>query len=272
MKHARRRLLNGGGLLRVAAPPPALQRDNAHHLCVVLHDVSPHNWQACARLLRHLRTIAADAGMRLPVTLLVVPPLNERTGDAQRYIRWLQRRVQAGHELALQGLAQCDGGGMAALDRVEAAARLAGAQRWAEHHGVPLPGFVAPHWRLGCASLDAVADRGFSYSGTPDQVLALPERQALQAHSRVFCSRSALHRALLVAWNSLRGWRTQAPLLRIELHPADGEHEAVRACWTRLLSQALQDRPPLRLSEAAALARGVPGRARGGTPSAAGGA
>jgi hypothetical protein len=47
----------------------------------------------------------------------------------------------------------------------------------------------------------------------------------------------------------------QAPLLRLELHPADADHPAVLRCWTQLLSDALRTRVPLQLREAAALAR-----------------
>jgi hypothetical protein len=44
-------------------------------------------------------------------------------------------------------------------------------------------------------------------------------------------------------------------LLRLELHPQDSDHAAVRRCWHGLLASALATRQPLRLGEVAALAR-----------------
>ncbi len=51
--------------------------------------------------MRHSRVIAADAGVALPVMLVVAPVF---LGAPQHYVHWLRRQVDRGHELALQGL------------------------------------------------------------------------------------------------------------------------------------------------------------------------
>ena len=97
---------------------------------------------------------------------------------------------------------------------------------------------------------------GFGYTCSLTQVVALPEHRALTSQSVVFSTRAAWRRPLSVAWNTLVGWRLRdRPLLRLELHPGDCEHDRIRECWTRLLTDALHDRRAVRLSDAAALAR-----------------
>jgi len=74
---------------------------------------------------------------------------------------------------------------------------------------------------------------------------------------------------LSVVWNTLLGHLlARAPLLRLELHPADADHPAVRRCWMRILGRALreQHRKPLRLDEVASRLRTR--HRRPGTPNA----
>lgn len=257
------------------------------HLCVVLHDVAPARWDGCARVLKLLRETAARAGVELPVTLLVVPMMHGEGAASPHYLRWLRHLQDSGHELALHGLTHRDEGRpprglrerllrrfytagegeFAALERPEAEARLARARAWAEQQGLRTPGFVAPAWLMNEAGWDAVKRAGFTHSATLDRVLTLPGGEALQAQSLVFSTRSAWRRGLSLAWNRWLAQRLesrQAPLLRFELHPQDADHPAIARCWQRLLRAALRERTPLRLGEAAALAR----RGDGGTPPA----
>jgi predicted deacetylase len=246
------------------------------HLCVVLHDVAPANWSDCTRVLGMLRAAAHDAGVELPVTLLVVPRLHGAAELPRPYLRWLQQQAQHGHELALHGLTHLDEGPpatslaehllrrrytagegeFAALDAREAAERLALGRAWARTHGLQISGFVAPAWLLSAESWQAVAAAGFDYTCTLGQVVSLPERRALNAPSLVFSTRSAWRRAVSPLWNRWMAWHAKpARLLRLELHPADGEHAAIVRCWSALLARALRSRQPLRLREAALLAR-----------------
>ncbi len=254
----------------------------AGHLCVVLHDVAPARWGGCTRVLRLLRETATRARVELPVTLLVVPMMHGERGQSPHYLRWLRHLQASGHELALHGLTHTDEGRpprglrerllrrvytagegeFAALDASEAAARLACARAWADRLGLHTPGFVAPAWLLNDAGWQAVAHAGFTHTATLDRVVALPGGEALAARSLVFSTRSAWRRVLSLAWNHALGWqlqRQQAPLLRLELHPQDADHPAIARCWQRLLLAALREREPLRLGEAAALARGGSG-------------
>ncbi len=253
---------------------------SAPRVCVVLHDVAPARWDGCTEVLQHLRAVADAAGVALPVTLLVVPRMHAdaaaRVRVPPRYLRWLHRLARSGHELALHGLTHRDDGPppqrwvdrlirrhytagegeFAALGHDDAAARIAAGRAWAAEHGLATPGFVPPAWLLSPAGWDAIAAAGFDYSCTLGQVVALPERRALRVPSLVFSTRAAWRRALSVAWNTALGWGTRgAPIVRLELHPADAAYPAVRDCWKRWLAAALRERTPIRLHEVAALAR-----------------
>ncbi len=245
-------------------------------VCVVLHDVAPSRWDGCRRVLTELRRCASDAGVRLPLTLLVVPRMHGDAAVPPRYVHWLRGMADAGHELALHGLTHRDEGPpprglgdyvlrrhytagegeFAALSRCQAAERLDQGQAWARSHGLAMDGFVAPAWLLNRPSLQAVVDAGFRHTCTLTEVISLPQRQALKTPSLVFSTRAGWRRGLSLAWNTLladcaRG----APLLRLELHPGDGDHPAILRCWTNLLAEALQARTPLRLAEAALMAQ-----------------
>jgi uncharacterized protein len=248
------------------------------HVCVVLHDVAPSRWAGCTLVLGQLRAIAAQAGVELPVTLLVVPKMHGAAGTSPHYMRWLHHLVKAGNEVALHGFTHLDDGPaprglaerfmrrtytagegeFAAIGREQADARLASASAWAAAHHLPVAGFVAPAWLLSEAGWDAVSAAGFPYTCTLNRIVTLPERHALAAPSVVFSTRSAPRRVLSIAWNRLLGWQQRwrgARVMRLELHPTDADDPHVLRCWSRLLAEALRDRQPLRLSEAAALAR-----------------
>ncbi|RZL40680.1 MAG: DUF2334 domain-containing protein [Rubrivivax sp.] len=260
---------------RTARMPPA-EACSARDLCVVLHDVSPARWEGCRRVLAELDRCAAQAGVPLPMTLLVVPHMHGDLALPPAYLRWLYSLQQAGHELALHGLTHRDEGPpprslrerllrhvytasegeFAALSRHEAAERLHQGRAWARALGLPMQGFVAPAWLMSAGSLQAVADAGFGHTCTLTEVIALPHGQALKAPSLVFSTRSGWRRQLSLAWNTQLAHRARdARLLRLELHPGDADHPAILRCWSGLLRQALKHRVPLRLAEAAVLAR-----------------
>lgn len=266
-------------------------------LTVVLHDVSPATWPACLRVMVQMHHVARKAGTRLPITLLVVPAMHgEPTTPA--FVRALHHLIGHGNELALHGLTHSDDapprggwfdhllrrwytdgeGEFSALDHAEATRRLALGCAWATALRLPIRGFVAPAWLLSPASWDAVESAGFAYTCTLNEVVALPGRTSLHARSLVFSTRSPWRRVASAAWNTLlAGWVRRAPLLRLELHPQDADHPAVRRCWSRILARALRDgRQPLRLEEVArqvranalAPARGVDSRSARRRPNA----
>ena len=244
------------------------------YLTVVIHDVAPANWSACQRLMTFAQAEACTAGVRLPLTLLAVPAMHGEPATPA-FVRWLHHQAGRGHELALHGLTHRDEappprswrerflrrfytageGEFAALDAEGAGERLSIGRRWAEALRLPMRGFVAPAWLLSDAAFDAVEDAGFAYTCTLTELIAWPGRRRLHARSLVFSTRSWWRRALSVLWNTaLAWWLAPAPLMRLELHPGDVDHPAVRRCWRRILRRALRDqhRRPLRLHEAAA--------------------
>lgn len=249
------------------------------YVCVVLHDVSPARWAGCTRVLAQLRAVAREAGVELPLTLLVVPEMHGVPGASSQYLRWLHRLAKSGHELALHGYTHRDEGPpsrgfverlvrerytasegeFSALDAAAAAQRLRQGTAWAQQHGLQMPGFVAPAWLLSEAARSAVAEAGFRYTCTLNRIIALPGGQSLHAPSLVFSTRSGWRRGLSLLWNRNLAWRQRdAPLLRLELHPQDAEHPAVLRCWSRVLERALLDRQPLLLKQAAELVRPTP--------------
>ena len=260
---------------RGAKPQPA-EACSARDLCVVLHDVSPARWEGCQRVIAELQRCAEQAGVHLPLTLLVVPHMHGDAALPAPYLRWLYAMQRAGHELVLHGLTHRDEGPppgglrerllrhvytagegeFAALPQAEAAQRLSAGRAWARALGLPMQGFVAPAWLMSPGTLQAAADAGFGHTCTLTEVIALPQGQALAAPSLVFSTRAAWRRGLSLLWNRWLARRSRhARLLRLELHPAAADFPAVRRCWTGLLREALAHRVPLRLAEAAVLAR-----------------
>lgn len=243
--------------------------DPRRWLCVVLHDVAPSRWRGCARVLEQVEAVAAREGVKVPVTLLVVPRMHGHAETPQPYLDELHALADAGHELALHGLTHLDPGRpaglagrllrrcytagegeFAALPDGEARRRLAQARRWAQRHALTMRGFVPPAWLMDEAARRAVAEAGFDYTCTLTRLIALPGGEALRAIGLTFSTRSAWRRAASVAWNTLlaRAQRDD-PVLRLELHPSDADHAAVQRCWTRVLAQALRQRVPVTLDE-----------------------
>lgn len=248
----------------------------ARGVCVVLHDVAPARWTGCSRVLAALEACAAEAGRPLPLTLLVVPHWHGSPAWPPACLHKLQRLQQQGHELALHGYTHRDAGPrprhpldwwrrrvytasegeFAALDEAQAFRRLRAGQRWAAAAGLHMPGFVAPAWLASPGCRAAVAAAGFTHTCTLTHIVALPEGRRTLAPSLVFSTRTAWRRHASRGWVQALAWAAQrSPLLRLDLHPSDADDAAVRRCWQRWLTQALRERQPLRLGDAAARAR-----------------
>ncbi len=253
------------------APPP-------RRVCVVLHDVAPARWAGCQRVLTDVAEVAQRLDIPVPVTLLVVPQLHGDPTMPESFRRWLRRRLQNGHELALHGLTHRDDapaprgclarvqrrlytageGEFAALPAAEAARRLRAGRDWASRQGLPMQGFVPPAWLLNAEAWAAVTLAGFDYTCTWMRIVALPEGSALRAPSLVFSTRSRWRRVLSTIFvRALAGLLWRSPVLRLELHPTDADHPGVRRCWMRVLEAALRQREPVRLGQVADALRGA---------------
>jgi uncharacterized protein len=248
---------------------------NERLVSVALNDVAPATRARCERLLEQVSRIVADAGRPARVTLLAVPMMHGALGG-RGFGRWLHGLQEHGHEVALHGFTHLDAtpvrsladytlrrwyteseGEFAAIGRAEADHRLSLGLAWAQAHGLVPRGFVAPAWLMSEAAWHAVIAAGFDYSTTLTRLVLLPERQPLAAPSLVFSTRSPWRRAASLLWNrSLAALSHRMPLLRLELHPNDGDFPAVQRAWSALLSGALgDDRRLLTLWEAAAALR-----------------
>ncbi|RZL31048.1 MAG: DUF2334 domain-containing protein [Rubrivivax sp.] len=276
--HASGALLRSASGERTAAHVNNLNTEacTARDLCVVMHDVAPSRWDGCRRVMAEVKRCAQEAGVALPLTLLVVPRMHGDAAVPAPYLRWLYAQRGAGHELALHGLTHrdegppprgprewlirrhytADEGEFSALSQPAAAERLHEGRAWARSLDLQMEGFVAPAWLMSEGSLRAVAAAGFSHTCTLTQLIALPLCETLPAPSLVFSTRSGWRRQMSRVWNTQLARRSRdARVLRLELHPGDADHPEVLRCWSGLLRDALRERVPMRLAEAAQLAR-----------------
>lgn len=235
-------------------------------LCVVLHDVAASTLDACERVVSAVAEVAP-----VPLTLLAVPRYHCEPSPAV-FGQWLGQRGAAGDEIALHGYThQDDGAPHGLVDRLrrrfytrgegefcdltltEATRRLTAGVRWFARQGLLAPaGFVAPAWLMNEATWQALRWQPFSYTCTLRHVALLPERRMLTSQSIVYSCASAWRRQASRAWNAaVAASMSDNPLLRIELHPHDADHAAIRRSWQRLLERNLPGRRATTLAEIA---------------------
>jgi predicted deacetylase len=248
-------------------------------VCVVLHDVAPARWTPCRRVLDHLKALAREAGVDLPVSLLVVPAWHGDERVPGDYLQWLRRQSAQGHELVLHGLTHLDEaptagwwdrmqrrrlltageGEFAALDAAQAQRKLRAGRQWAARHGLAMTGFVPPAWLLSADSRRALDRAGFDHLCTAHDVTALPQGRSLRVRRMVFSTRTRARRIGSVWWARSAGAVRQGDaVLRLDLHPDDADHADVRITWQRVLASALREREPLLLRDLARRALGSP--------------
>jgi predicted deacetylase len=239
-------------------------------LAVVLHDVAPATRAACDRLLAAVREVA-----ELPLTLLAVPRYHcEPTPRA--FVDWLDDRYVRGDEVALHGYThQDDGvprnlvdrlkrrhytrgeGEFCDLSMTEALRRITAGVRWFSRQGFELRGFVAPAWLMSRGTWEALRWADLSYTCTLRRIVLLPERREFTSQSIVYSTSSAWRRRASLAWNAtVAASLHRNPLLRLELHPQDADHAAIKRSWQRLLERSLAERKPRTLGAVAAKLRG----------------
>jgi len=239
-------------------------------LSVVIHDVSPANWEACQRVMDAVRAVAD-----IPLTLLAVPRFHLQPSEQAFEERLTELRWQ-GHELALHGYSHLDAeataqwrqllrgpwrmegdGEFADLCESAALLKILAGVRWFQRRQWPLYGFVAPSWRLSegtWAALKRVPS--LSYTTTLSSVYHLPEAAPVASDCLVYDTSTRWCRWMSVPRNAFvsAGWGDH-PLVRFELHPHDADHKLVCRSWTRLLERQLEQREVLPLAQAMAKLR-----------------
>jgi predicted deacetylase len=218
---------------------------SAGSLAVVLHDVAAGTQAACERLIAAVHEVAD-----VPLTLLAVPRYH-CAPSTRDFIDWLDDRYVRGDEVALHGYThQDDGvpagfvdhlrrrhytrgeGEFADLPPTEAARRITAGVRWFSRQGLVLRGFVAPAWLMSPGTWEALRCADLAYTCTLRRFVLLPERHAFASRGIVYSTSTAWRRNVSLAWNAaVAATLRHNPLLRLELHPHDADHPAIRRSW-----------------------------------------
>lgn len=232
-------------------------------LCVVVHDVAGATLAACERLIGTVGEVAP-----VPLTFLAVPRFHHDAPTPQLE-QWLGERSRGGDEIALHGYTHLDEGTPRDwIDRVrrrvytrgegefwdlapdDAALRLKAGMGWFARNGWPLRGFVAPAWLLGPGAWQALRASRFSYTSTLRHIHLLPGPERITSQSLVYSTSSAWRRLSSIAWaRAVAARQAGNPVLRLELHPHDADHPAVRGSWQRLLESQLRWREALTVAQ-----------------------
>lgn len=239
-------------------------------LCVSMHDVSPHTWSQCDRLLQAVRQVA-----NIPVTLLVVPAYHRRPDENfSAYRHALDQRLADGDELALHGYTHLDEGPTAvtwrsrfvrhtytqsegefsALDETEARRRIDIGLAWFARHGWPVHGFVAPAFLMSKGTWQALAGSPFRYTTTMRGFHLLRPRLDINARTMVYAARNASGR-WLSRWanDTLVATQRGAPLMRLGLHPRDAHYPQLIQHVQSMLEELLPYRTAITKNAFAAL-------------------
>ena len=235
-------------------------------LCVVIHDVAPAHAAQCRAIREALATLG-----RFPVTLLAVPRFHGETRDPG-FEQWLRACHAAGDEVALHGYFHHDDGtarsrtdawlrGVYTLHEGEfwglsqhaASERIAAGLAWLAELEIASDGFVAPAWLLGPGARAALASFPLLYTCTLRHLIVLPDGPSQRCMGLAFSHRARWRRVLSRLWAPLLGTvQHRAALRRLELHPGDWDHPALRRAWLSLCRRQLASRRACTLAQAAA--------------------
>jgi uncharacterized protein len=229
-------------------------------LVVSLHDVSPHTWELCGRILAELEWLGVRA-----VSLLVIPDHHHRGHFLrdEKFCEWLRARVAGGDEAVVHGYfhARTARAGESVRDRLvtrsytagegefydigyDDAKALAGRALGEFHEAKLRPcGFIAPAWLLSAEGERAIRDLGFAYTTRLRGVTDLRSGRVENSQSLCWSVRAAWRRVASLAWNaSLFRRMTCVPVLRVAIHPVDIGHARVWRQITRLIAAVLATR------------------------------
>jgi uncharacterized protein len=216
---------------------------------VALHDVEPRALSRC----REIRSWLAERGAD-QVTLLVIPAPHERpfAADSPELVAWLIGRVAGGDAIAQHGLthrrhrrthgprgalAHLQGGTAAEFPGLDADATSASVRLGRvllREAGLPPRGFVAPGYAYTRPLRRTVRD-SFEWSADLWGVQVGGRR----VHAPALClgASSALKRGVSPAVVRAAG-RSPGRLMRIDVHPADFDHDRNVAALDALLRRA----------------------------------
>ncbi len=226
---------------------------------VVLHDVAPATWPACAGFVAEL-----DRRYGIPLTFLVVPDYH-RQGRLDRFpafLSLLERRLARGDELVLHGYHHDDPGPLpcsprawvrrrvmthegefAALPGAVVRERLDRGLELFHRLGWPVHGFVPPAWMLGEQARSVLAEYPFRYTSGPSALMRLPGFSPLQAPSLVWSARSAWRRVVSLLWNRRCLVRhRRVAMIRLGIHPVDLRFPLSREFWLETVETLVSSR------------------------------
>ena len=230
-------------------------------VCVSIHDVAPDTWAECELLMQAVRAVAD-----IPITWLVIPNFHGNSRRSPALESGLDRVLAHGHELALHGYTHIDDcparngpigsllrtvytegeGEFAAIDEQDARQRIALGLDWFHERAWPVCGFVAPAWLIGPKAWQAVHAFSFLYTTTYTHFHLLQRHQQVFSPSLVYAARNKGGRALSpLAASTVAYLLTEAPLVRLSLHPRDAHHPALVRHAQRLIARLLDSRLPL---------------------------
>ncbi len=240
-------------------------------LIVSLHDVSPHTWDSCRRILDALNRQGLTA-----VSLLVIPDHHHR-GHFREYpefCEWLRQRVALGCEAVMHGYYHqrpqrakesirdrvitrsytAGEGEFYDMPRDEAKALVSRAREEFRAAKLDPVGFIAPAWLLSDPAEQALRDLGIAYTTRLKGVWDLKREQVAQSQSLCWSVRAAWRRQVSLAWNPYLYHRlSKNPLLRIAIHPVDIAHPRIWRQVTRLVASAQHHRRALTYEQWAAI-------------------
>jgi uncharacterized protein len=208
-------------------------------LIVAIHDVSPQRAPTVVQLRELVER--REAG---PVSVLLVPRLfcDEPWAEGH-FSNWVATRAAMGDELVLHGYTHVSQGlrnehELAALSATEIETRIALGRSELGQVGLATCGFIAPCYLHPSAAHVACERAGLAWWATRNMLhrpagrLFLPSLGlgASSAFKRATSPSVARFAALAVA---------SSPWVRLDLHPADLDHEMLRRAATDLLERLL---------------------------------
>ena len=233
---------------------------NDRSLVVSLHDVSPHTFAACSKIVTELARVGVNR-----CSLLVIPDHHHRGHflDDPMFCDWLKDSVARGHEAVIHGyyhrrarraqegvvakvttrIYTADEGEFFDIDRPAAVELVSQAREEFRSLGLESSGFIAPAWLLSEEAERALRDLGIQYTTRLASVLDLARMHTTASQSLCWSVRSRWRRKVSLGWNWFLFRRLQTnPLLRISVHPVDIEHPAIWQQIVQLTETALESR------------------------------
>jgi hypothetical protein len=220
-----------------AEPLPEAAAPGGPFLVVCFAGVAPHSQRACEEFLPQL--VQAGVGR---LSLLLLPEGCSAAAVERPYFhRWVRSLAAAGHEICVQGEPVSPG--------------LARASSLCAALGVAVAGCAAPGARLSTEARVALAAQGFAYAVTAQGIDLLASGRRLPAPAVALAAETSWR--VPAAWIMARvlcSARRDAPVLRLEVHPACLYQPALRHTLLTRVRAALATRVPVTFGELAARA------------------